>query len=221
MPRVSKRKQHLAKIAPLVVESNKRRKTIQHFAPDTAFQIRQRLDDDFWDEYECDLGNDFSSDESGSEEGLEEEEDDENQRDEKDKGKQNDTHKSVFTPGIGNTPGAGKYLRTIRGTGSLSTEKRKRHLQRALAKAALGCHSIVAMFAAQQPNVSEGNMTVHFPLSSSKKETPENKEEIKAQAAFNLSILMRLKTEQIKKYGAIFDPQSNLYRRHQMVQSFL
>ena len=61
--------------------SNKRRKTIKHFEPDAAFQIRQRQDDDFWDEYEYDLGNDFSSDESSSEEELdeyEEEEDGEN-----------------------------------------------------------------------------------------------------------------------------------------------
>ena len=77
MPRLSKRKQYLAKIAPLVIESNKRRKTIKHFEPDAAFQIRQRQDDDFWDEYECDLGNDFSSDESGSEEELEEDEEEE------------------------------------------------------------------------------------------------------------------------------------------------
>lgn len=32
---------------------------------------------------------------------------------------------------------------------------------------------------------------------------------------------MHLKTEQLKKYGAVLIPQSNLYLRHQMVQSFL
>lgn len=32
---------------------------------------------------------------------------------------------------------------------------------------------------------------------------------------------MRLKTEQLKKYEAVLIPHSNLYLRHQMVQSFL
>ena len=222
MPRVSKHKQHLTKIAPLVIESNKRRKTIKHIEADAAFQIRQRLDKDFWDEYECALGDDFSSDDSSFEKELEEEEeDDENQRKEQDEKKQEDPPKSVFTPGIGNTPGAGNYLRGIRGTGSLSTEKRKRRKIRALAKAALGSHSIVTMFAAHQPKISEGNIAIHSSPLSSLPKIPENKEKIKTQAALDLTVLMRLKTEQIKKYGVIFNPQSDLYRRYQMVQSFL
>ena len=90
MPRLNKHKQHLVKIAPLVMKSNKRRRTIKHFKLDAAFQIQQRQDDDFWDKYEYDLENDFSSDESGSEEELKENEegkDDKNQRDKKDTGK--------------------------------------------------------------------------------------------------------------------------------------
>ncbi len=63
MPRVSKRKQHLAKIAPLVVEGNKRRKDIRQIG---AFQIREREENGFWDEYESDLVRDTSSDESSS-----------------------------------------------------------------------------------------------------------------------------------------------------------
>ena len=74
MPRISKRKQHLAKTAPLVVEGNKRRKNIRQIEKDRAFRIRQREEDDFWDEYESDLGRDSSSDESSSD-GEEEEED--------------------------------------------------------------------------------------------------------------------------------------------------
>ena len=53
------------------------------------------------------------------------------------------------------------------------------------------------------------------------KEVFENKETIKARAVHDLSELMRLKTEQLKQYGAVFIPQSNLYLRHKMVQSFL
>lgn len=82
MPRVSKRKQHLAKIAPLVVEGYKRRKNIRQIEKDRAFQIRQREDDDFWDEYESDLVRDSSSDESSSD-GEEEEVDNDNGREER------------------------------------------------------------------------------------------------------------------------------------------
>ena len=53
------------------------------------------------------------------------------------------------------------------------------------------------------------------------KEVSENKETIKARAVHDLSELMQLKTEQLKKYRAVLIPQSNLYLRHQMVQSFL
>ena len=72
MPRVSKRKQHLAKIALLEVEGNKRRKDIRQIEKNRAFQIRQREEDNFWDEYESDLVRDSSS--GGSSYGGEEEE---------------------------------------------------------------------------------------------------------------------------------------------------
>ena len=52
-------------------------------------------------------------------------------------------------------------------------------------------------------------------------EVSENKETIKARAVHDLSELMRLKTEHLKKYGKVLIPQFNLYLRHQMVQSFL
>ena len=55
MPQVSKRKQHLAKIARLVVESIKRRKDIKQIEKNKAFQIQQREEDNFWDEYESNL----------------------------------------------------------------------------------------------------------------------------------------------------------------------
>ena len=66
MPRVSKRKQHLAKSAPLIVEGIKRRKDIRQIKKDRTFWIQQREEDDFWDEYESDLVRDSSSDESSS-----------------------------------------------------------------------------------------------------------------------------------------------------------
>ena len=48
-------------------------------------------------------------------------------------------------------------------------------------------------------------------------EVSENKETIKAKAVHDLSELMRLKTEQLKKYGVVLIPQSNLYLRPQMI----
>ena len=41
------------------------------------------------------------------------------------------------------------------------------------------------------------------------------------QAAYNLGKLLYLKTKQIDKYRHVLDSKSNLYCRHQMVQSFL
>ncbi|MCJ1261209.1 hypothetical protein MMC22_001073 [Lobaria immixta] len=84
MPRLSKRKQQLAKIAPLVLESIKRRKIATQMEREEAFRIRQRQEDDFWDEYKSDLGGYSSSEESGSD-GEEEEEEEEDTEQEEDK----------------------------------------------------------------------------------------------------------------------------------------
>ena len=45
--------------------------------------------------------------------------------------------------------------------------------------------------------------------------------EAETRAAHGLGELLRLKTNQIDRYGHVSDYKSNLYRRHQMVQSFL
>ena len=142
MPRVSKRKQHLAKIAPLVVEANKRRKDIRQIEKDRAFRIRQREEDDFWDEYESDLVRYFSSDESSSD-GEEEEVDSDKGHEER----QEET--GTYKPGLSVFhSGSGDYLRAMRGTGSLSAEKRKRRRIRELEKVALNSQSIKTMFVA-------------------------------------------------------------------------
>ena len=221
MPRVSKRKQHLAKIAPLVVEGIKRRKDIRQIEKDKAFRIRQREEDDFWDEYESDLVRDSSSDESSSD-GEEEEVDSDKGHEER----QEET--GICKPGLSVFhPGSGDYLRAVRRSGSLSTGKRERRQIRELEKAALNSLSIKTMFAAQQlytpqknPPASENTVSQSL-IEKDNKEVSENKETIKTKAVHDLSELMRLKTEQLKKYGAILIPQSNLYLRHQMIQSFL
>ena len=65
------------------------------------------------------------------------------------------------------------------------------------------------MFAAQQlcipqknPPASE-NIVFQFLIEKDNKEVSENKETIKAKAVHDLSELMQIKTEQLKKYGAV------------------
>ena len=115
----------------------------------------------------------------------------------------------------------------MRGTCSLSIEKRERRRIRELEKAASNSLSIKTMFAAQQlripqktPPASENTVSQSL-IEKDNEEVSENKKTIKARAVQDLSELMRLKTEQLKKYGAVLIPQSNLYLKYQMVQSFL
>ena len=45
--------------------------------------------------------------------------------------------------------------------------------------------------------------------------------ESQTRAVYNLSEFLRLKIKQLDRYGHLLDHKSNLYRRHQMVKSFL
>ena len=111
----------------------------------------------------------------------------------------------------------------MRGTGSLSTEKRKRCRIRELEKAASNSQAIKTMFAPQQLRISQKipseieNIVSQSLIEKDSEEVSENKETIQARAVHDLSELMRLKTEKLKKYRAVFIPQFNLYLRHQMV----
>lgn len=219
MPRVSKRKQNLAKIAPLVVEGNKRRKNIRQIEKDRAFQLRQQEEDDFWDEYESDFVRNSSSDESSSDE-----EEEEKNNDHAYEGRHEETDTS--RPGLSVFySGSGDYLHAVRGTGSFSTEKRKRRQIREIEKAASNSLSIKTMFKTQQVCTSQNKSPNENLVSQSLDEEDEkkvcDKETIQAKTVPDLSELMRFKTEQFKRYGAVFIPQSNLYLRHQMVRSIL
>ncbi len=127
---------------------------------------------------------------------------------------------SVFQSGSG-------CLRAVRGTGSLSTEKRERRRIRELEKAASNSQSIENMFETKQLRTSQNliskDKSTLFQLLEKKnrEEVSENTETIKTRAVQDLFEQMHLKTEQLKKYEAVLIPQSNLYMRHQMVQSFL
>lgn len=83
MPQLSKRKQQLAKIAPLVLESVKCRKVISQLDREEAFQIQQRQEDNFWNKYKSDPGGYSSSDKSGSDKEEKEEEEKEEEDTEK------------------------------------------------------------------------------------------------------------------------------------------
>lgn len=164
---------------------------------------------------------DSSSDESSSDGEEEEADGDEG-------GKERQEETGTSKPGLSIFhSGSGDYLRAVRGTGSPSTEKRERRWIRKLEKAASNTQSVKTMFAAQLLRTSQNliptiDSTVSQPLNEKdNQEVSETKENINARAAHDVSELMRLKTEQLEKYGAVLIPQSNLYLRHQMILSFL
>ena len=63
-------------------------------------------------------------------------------------------------------------------------------------------------------NISKDQIMTFLPFE-------ETKEEIRTRAAHDLLKLLHLKTEQVKIYRTALIPQSNLYMRYQIVQSFL
>ena len=120
-------------------------------------------------------------------------------------------------------PGSGDYLCAVRGTDSLLTEKREQRQIRELERATSNSLSIKIIFTVQQLRTSHKtpstieNTIFQSLIEKDNKKVFENKETIKARAVHDLSELIRLKTEQLKKYGAVLIPQSNLYLRYQVV----
>ncbi len=115
---LSKQAQAAVSHTPLVVEGNKRRKDIRQIEKDRAFRIRQREEKYLWDEYESDLVRDTSPDESGSDGEKKEEDDNEGCEEIQAETGSDNPGLSVFHSG------SGDYLHTVRGTDSLSAEKR-------------------------------------------------------------------------------------------------
>ena len=60
-----------------------------------------------------------------------------------------------------------------------------------------------------------------FSPKSTEKEVKETQLESQTRAVYDLGKLLRLKPVQMDKYGHVLDHKSNLYWRHQTVQSFL
>ena len=82
------------------------------------------------------------------------------------------------------------------------------------------------MFSAQHSKHQSHNndVTPYIPPAASPPQTLQQVKSLferQTQAAHDLGELLQLKTKQIDKYGHVLDSKSNLYRRHQMVQSFL
>lgn len=115
-----------------------------------------------------------------------------------------------------------KNLKRTYGYGSNSTEKRRRRHQRELGRAAENTPKIVDLFKRQQELAvcmsSRPDPSVTPPRAVSQSAL-ENQN--KASALEDLEKLLRLKTEQIRKYGRILPPGSDFFRRHCMVKSFL
>ncbi len=95
-------------------------------------------------------------------------------------------------------------------------------------KSASTIKSIVDMLSAQfnknqsrNERVSSTSLPAIFSPKNTRKEVRETRFESQTRAVHDFSELLRLKTVQMNKYGHVLDHISNLYRRHQMVQSFL
>ena len=233
-----KRKQHLSLITARAAESHKHRKIDREYERKKRFLKKQREEEDFWDEFE-ELQSESSSDESSIEDSslVEPSSDEDNLEVVKKRG-------DNTCEGLGDEDGgvelgdkdrsfkpvwkdnAGNYLRGISGCGSLSSEKRKRRRNRDLEKSASQTRSIVEMFSTQHSKHQSHNndVTPYIPPAASLSQTLQQVKSLfkrQTQAAHNLGELLRLKTQQIDKYGYVLDSKSNLYCRHQIVQSFL
>ncbi len=235
-----KRKQHLAQITVRAAESKKHRKIDQENQRRRRF-LRKQREEDFWDEHE-DFRSESSSDESdfvessfdgysSVEENLDEGENgggDSTQKrlGDNDEGVQLEVKEHIIQP-VWNDD-ADEYLRGIRGCVSSAIEKRERYCKREMEKSASTTRSIVDMFSAkfnenqsQDERILSASLPAIFSPKNTGREVRETQFESQTRAVHDLSELLRLKTVQTDKYGHVLDPKSSLYRRHQMVQSFL
>ena len=109
--------------------------------------------------------------------------------------------------------GSEDYLHAVRGTDSLSTEKRE------LEKAASNSQFIKTMFATQQLRTSQNPIPTNkstvsqFLEEKDSEKVSENTETIKARAVQDLDELMSLKIEQLEKYGAVLIPHQKPWKK--------
>ena len=101
---------------------------------------------------------------------------------------------------------AGGYLRGARGCGSSATENREMRYKKELEKSTSSTRSIVDMFSAQQNKGNSSSKPLSMPVlsQSSSSEVIKKAEirlELQTEAAHDLGELLRLKTQQMDKYG--------------------
>ena len=126
---------------------------------------------------------------------------------------------------------AGSYLQEMKGYGSSATKKQERQRNRELEKSTSQTKSIVEMFSANRDknqshdkDVTPDAVSVALPPKALKEGRLQKVEmlfEKQTRAAHNLGELLHLQTKQMVRYRHVLDMKSNLYRRHQIVQSFL
>ena len=190
MPRLNKRKAQLQRISQLRDEGFKRHKRENDDIKTKSVRLAQIIqDEDFWDEYES-FGLGSSSDESSSDESGADLDSDELESEGETCLESVKIPKEIketsLQPAVASLkwmPGAGEYLRGIRGCGSASTDKRQKRHRQELAAEASKCRSIPEMFEMQQQLVVPAKQ--------------KTKAEIQIQASQDLDDLLQHKTKQI------------------------
>jgi hypothetical protein len=219
MPFPNKQKKHLKRVRSLAAAANAERaaKRVNNKQPKPEAGELPRGDHRNGDETEF-SSHESSSDESSSDE-LSSEESGAGEDGETDK-----TDSNCPQSVIKWSDGAGKNLRSLYKTGSISTRTRERKRQRELDQEASKTLSIVSFFKRQRDlGISMKNnepSSITTPLSA------VGRGEARGNMACHLALedlerLLKLKTEQVKKYGHVLFPQGDFYRRHLMVRSFL
>lgn len=119
-----------------------------------------------------------------------------------------------------------KNLRGLWGMGSKRTTRRKNQHQRELREAAKSTHSIKSIF---QRQIEIGTPTLKTGAKRKRDMETETHRTIGYQenvqlarhtASTDLNDLLRLKTEQKRKYGCFLSSKPNFLRRHLLVQAF-
>jgi hypothetical protein len=121
-------------------------------------------------------------------------------------------------------PSAGKSLRGSYGSGSRATIYREKQRQDSLQREASKSYSIVGLFerqAARNRQTMDEAHNVALSEIGHGKSTGPTAEEARSKASSDLKRLVELPTEQSKKYGYVLSKNSDFFKRHIMLLSFL
>lgn len=141
--------------------------------------------------------------------------------------KANNNAEDVKTAVLEWHPGAGKFLRESYGSGSRATLYRQKQRQDSLQREASKCYSIKELFKRQEDrNVArqttdEAHEVTPLSRVGLGKSVEATVEDARSKASMDLKRLVELSTEQTKKYGYILSKNSDFFKRHTMLLSFL